>query len=58
MVYYFPDDIWNNIQDFLIHDIKKHGKHLKNDIYIIQYNKVIKELVIEFAFEDYFSWFF
>lgn len=57
MEYYFPDDIWKNIEDFLIHDIKKHGKHLKNDPYVIQYNKVIDQMMEEF-YEEYFAWFF
>jgi len=57
MEYYFPDDIWKNIEDFLIHDIKKHGKHLKNDPYIIQYNKVIDQMMEE-IYEEYFAWFF
>jgi hypothetical protein len=40
---YLPDDIWNIIKDFLIHDISKHGKHLKDDIWIQKYNQCLKE---------------
>tara|TARA_X000000950_G_C13687976_1_gene566798 strand:- start:366 stop:746 length:381 start_codon:yes stop_codon:yes gene_type:complete len=38
---YFPDDIWNIIKDYLIHNITKHGKHLKNDIWINIYNQCL-----------------
>ena len=39
---YIIDDIWNYIKTFLFHDIKIHGKHLKNDKYVKKYNNVVK----------------
>ena len=39
---FIPDDVWNYIKTFLFHDIKIHGKHLKNDKYVKKYNKVVK----------------
>ena len=39
---YIIDDVWNNIKTFLFHDIKIHGKHLKNDTNIKNYNETIK----------------
>lgn len=41
---YFPDDIWREIQLFMFHNIKKHGKHLKNIKYNQNYNKVMKNI--------------
>lgn len=35
-------DIWKEIKSFLFHNIKIHGKHLKKDIHIQNYNNVIK----------------
>jgi len=39
---FIPDDVWNYIKTFLFHDIKIHGKHLKNDKYVKKYNNVVK----------------
>ena len=39
---YIIDDVWNNIKTFLFHNIKIHGKHLKNDPNIKNYNESIK----------------
>jgi len=38
------DNIWLIIKSFLIHNIKIHGLHLKNNKEIIMFNKVIKNL--------------
>lgn len=38
---YFPDDIWGEITSFLIHNIKKHGKHLVDHKYNKTYNKIM-----------------
>ena len=40
---YIIDDCWNYIKTFLFHDIKIHGKHLKNDKYVKNYNNIIKK---------------
>ena len=37
--YYFIDDLWDIIKSYMIFIIHKDGKHLKNDIYIQNYNK-------------------
>ena len=39
---YIPDDIWLYIKTFIFHDIKIHGKHLKDDFNIKKYNHIIK----------------
>ena len=41
---WFCDDIWNYIKEFMFHNIKKHGKHLKNDPYIKIYNNITQSL--------------
>ena len=41
---YIINDIWLLIKDFLFHNIKKHGKHLKDDINIKIYNSILKTL--------------
>ena len=41
---YFPNDIWREITSFLFHNIKKHGKHLKNNIYNKNYNNVMLKI--------------
>lgn len=41
---YIVEDLWKHIKSFLIHNINIHGKHLKNDIYIKQYNHVVQSL--------------
>ena len=42
--YWIVEDIWKEIKLYLFHNIKIHGKHLKNDKNIIQFNKVVKSL--------------
>ncbi len=44
---YFPNDLWLIIKDNLFHNIKKHGKHLKNIKEFILFNKVIKSIPIK-----------
>ncbi len=38
------NDIWLLIKEYLFHNIKKQGKHLKDDVEIKKYNKVLKKL--------------
>ena len=44
---YFPDDLWLIIKDNLFHNIRKHGKHLKNTKETIQFNKIVKSIPIK-----------
>lgn len=39
---FLPEDLWREIKSFIIHNIKIHGLHLKNDIYVKKFNKVLK----------------
>ena len=42
---WFPEELWREICGFLIHNITKHGKHLKtNDLYVKNYNEVVKSV--------------
>tara|TARA_B100001287_G_C22674580_1_gene527014 strand:- start:1145 stop:1483 length:339 start_codon:yes stop_codon:yes gene_type:complete len=41
---YIINDIWKLIKEYLFHDIKKQGKHLKNNKYIHNYNNILKTL--------------
>lgn len=41
---YLPDDTWNIVKDFLIHDISKHGKHLQQNTWIQKYNQCLKSM--------------
>jgi hypothetical protein len=41
---YFPNDIWLLIKSFQYHNIKIHGKHLKNDPSVTSYNCVVKDI--------------
>ena len=43
MKYWIVDEIWREIKSYLFHSIKN-GKHLKNDIYIKNYNKTLKDI--------------
>tara|TARA_Y100000992_G_scaffold284777_1_gene235199 strand:- start:586 stop:972 length:387 start_codon:yes stop_codon:yes gene_type:complete len=45
---YIIEDIWREIKLYLFHNIKIHGKHLKNDKHIKKYNKVMKQLPIKY----------
>jgi hypothetical protein len=45
---YIIEDVWREIKSYLIHNIKKHGKHLKDDKYVKQYNQVIKQIPIKY----------
>ena len=38
---FFINEIWMKIKEYIFHDIKKQGKHLKNDKNIIKYNSVM-----------------
>lgn len=44
MEIYILDDIWNLIKTYIFHDIKLHGKHLKNDPDVKIYNNIVKNL--------------
>ena len=44
---YFPNDLWLIIKDNLFHNIRKHGKHLKNTKEIINFNKTVKSIPIK-----------
>tara|TARA_B110001452_G_scaffold259444_1_gene255805 strand:- start:679 stop:1077 length:399 start_codon:yes stop_codon:yes gene_type:complete len=44
MEIYILDDIWNLIKTYIFHDIKLHGKHLKNDPDVKEYNNILKNL--------------
>lgn len=39
---WLPDDVWVYTKQFIFHNIKKHGKHLKKDKNIQNYNSIIK----------------
>jgi Fe-S oxidoreductase len=42
---FFPVELWREICGFLIHNIKKHGKHLQiNNKNVVNFNQVIQEL--------------
>tara|TARA_Y200000002_G_scaffold165321_1_gene136355 strand:+ start:816 stop:1190 length:375 start_codon:yes stop_codon:yes gene_type:complete len=41
---YLPNDLWLMIKDYIFHNILKHGKHLKKDIWINNYNKCLSTL--------------
>lgn len=41
---FFIKEIWMNIKEYLFHNIKKQGKHLKEDTEIIKYNNVMKTI--------------
>ena len=41
---YICKDVWLIIKDFLFHDIKKHGMHLKSQPEIKIYNKTLQQL--------------
>ena len=42
--YWIVEDIWREIKTYIFHNIKIHGKHLKNDKYVINFNKVVKSI--------------
>ena len=45
--YYINDDVWGEIKNFLFHNIKKQGKHLKKgNVNIFLYNEVVKSIPI------------
>ena len=46
--YWIIEDIWRDIKTYLFHNIKIHGKHLKNDKYIINFNKVMNQMPIKY----------
>jgi hypothetical protein len=38
------EDVWKHIKSYMFHNIKIHGKHLKNDPYIIKFNNIMKNI--------------
>ena len=42
------EDIWREIKTYLFHNIKIHGKHLKNDKYVKMYNNVMNQIPIKY----------
>lgn len=44
MKYWFIPEIWREIKLYLFHNIKIHGKHLKNEIFIKKFNKTLKSI--------------
>tara|TARA_B110000046_G_C13023103_1_gene412320 strand:- start:1213 stop:1566 length:354 start_codon:yes stop_codon:yes gene_type:complete len=44
MNYWIIDEIWREIKTYLFHNIKIHGKHLKNDIHIQKFNETLKDI--------------
>ena len=42
------EDIWREIKSFLFHNIKIHGKHLKNDFFVKKFNKVVKAIPVKY----------
>ena len=45
---YIIEDVWKEIKSFLFHNIKIHGKHLKNDVFVKKFNKVIKSMPLKY----------
>ena len=41
---FIVEDVWKLIKEYLFHNIKKQGKHLKNDKNIHKYNFILKTL--------------
>ncbi len=41
---YIINNLWLLIKEYLFHNIKKQGKHLKNDPYIKKYNTILTDL--------------
>ena len=39
--YFIVEDVWREIKTYLFHNIKIHGKHLKNDKYIKKFNNIV-----------------
>ena len=44
MEYWFIPEIWREIKLYLFHKINIHGKHLKNNTNIKNYNKTMKDI--------------
>ena len=42
--YFIVEEIWREIKTYLFHNIKIHGKHLKDDVYIKKYNNLLKKI--------------
>lgn len=40
--YFIVADVWREIKTYLFHNIKIHGKHLKNDKFVKNFNNVVK----------------
>ena len=41
---FIVEDVWKLIKEYLFHDIKRQGKHLKDDVYIKNFNSILKTL--------------
>ena len=41
---FIVEEIWKHIKSYMFHNIKIHGKHLKNEPFIINYNNVMKNI--------------
>lgn len=39
--YFIIEDVWREIKTYLFHNIKTHGKHLKNDKFIKKFNTIV-----------------
>ena len=47
--YFIVEDVWREIKTYLFHNIKIHGKHLKNDKYIKKFNNVVTLIPRKYA---------
>ena len=52
---YFPEEIWQIIKHYYIHNIKVHGKHLSLNPIYLKYNNVVDELKKKYKKSIYFD---